>query len=222
MTTPATSPLERALADQVAGADAASAEQLTQLERACAVGGAVIHRPIKVPIGALLVPVAMRVLGPLEELEATAEYSNRLRGAAPSAGPLVVDWLSTDTAEQMRARCYLARACRDPADTSKPAGPPAVWWDKAITSPVIGWLWAEYADLLVSHDPYGGGLVVVEASDLAALALAVEKKNPAYLVALGPWKQARLLLTLADQRASSPTPPSSTGSDGSASPPPAE
>ena len=208
MSSSATSPLERA----IAGATAA-AEPLTAIERACADGGAVIHRPFEVPIGAVRVPVAMRVLGPAEELEATAEYSVRIRDAK-----ILPDWLATDTAEQMRARCYLARACRDPSDPSRPAGPPAVWWDKAITSPVVCWLWAEYADLLVSHDPLGAGLVTVDASDLAALAAAVEKKNPALLVALGPWKQALLLLTLADQRSSSPTPPSSAGSDGSASP----
>lgn len=215
MTSPATSPLERAIAGQGAP------DQLTVLERACADGGAVDHRPFEIPIGAARVPVAMRVLGPVEELEATAEYAARLRAAAPAGAELLTDWLSTDVAEGMRARCYLARACRDPSDTSRPAGPPAVWWDKAITGPVIVWLWAEYADLVVAHDPYGGELVITDARDLAALALAVEKKSPAPLVALGPWRQARLLLTLADQLAASRTPSSSAGSDGSASPTPA-
>ena len=209
MSSSPTSPLERALAGK------SIADALTELERACADGGAVTHRPYEIPIGTARVPVAMRVLGPDEELEATAEYSAKIRAIAPKGAELLADWLAIDTAEQMRARCYLARACRDPADTSKPAGPPAVWWDKAITSPVIVWLWAEYADLVVSHDPYGGELVITDPRDLAALAAAVEKKSLAPLVALGPWRQARLLLTLADQLAASRTRSSSTGSDGS-------
>lgn len=216
--TPST-PLERAIAGTAA---AVATDPLTALERACSAGGAVTHRPLELTIGGVKVPIAMRVLGPDEELAATAEYSSRLRAATPKGVELLTDWLSTDLGEEMRARCYLALACRDAEDTSKPAGPMSVWWSKAIPSPVIVWLWAEYADHVVAHDPFGGELVITDPTDLAALAVAVEKKTLAPLVALGPWKQARLLLTLAEQLARSRTPSSSAGSDAMASPPATE
>lgn len=179
----------------------------TPIGRACAEAGAVVHRPHVLPIGSG-VPISMRVLGPDEELEAVAEFAERIR--AVKINP---DWLSTDVVEGERARCYLARACRDPLDLGKPAGTPAQWRHPSITGPIISWLWVEYADLVATFDPFGGELLTADITDIEA---AVEKKKVGALASFGSWKLARYLLSSADRPPTSPTPPSSDGSDSAA------
>lgn len=174
------------------------------LGHALAGSGAIVYRDVVIPVaGGDGVRAKLRCLGYGEELDAVAALGEQMRAAQ-----LENDWLSRDVIEAERARQYLARACRDPADPSKPIGTIEDWRSPAIT-PVLLRLWIEYSDHVVGYDPQGAELSQADADQIAA---AAQKKSRDQLTSFGSALLASWITSMADRLWPSPTPTSSAGS----------